>query len=362
MSCPARYPLLVERKYVYRMWGGQRILQWLDLPPSDSPIGETWEVYETNPIRNGRLAGQSLAEAADHCGAELVGTRAIARYGPDFPLLVKFIDANDRLSIQVHPDDVYAHEHEAHTGFYGKTEAWYILDAQPGANVIHGLREEMGRDAFAQAVRTNSLEPLVRHISVEQGDAIFTPPGTLHAINEGLLLFEIQQKSDITYRVYDYGRRDPSTGTQRDLHLEQALDVLNYAPAPTPKTEPIILEGESADCSSANTRVLLFACRHFTLERWHFVQPKPCSTRPETMELYTVIKGDVVLSWAGEILPLTAGDTVIVPAALGAHTLIPQPSTCLLRAFIPDVEDDIRAPLKAKGFSDDRIARVLFEV
>src|SRR5215210_537121 len=145
----ALYPLLTERRLVQPIWGGTQLADWLALPePHPERLGESWQVYDANPILNGPLAGRTLAQVTQQYGAALVGTRTIARYGADFPLLAKFIDAVDRLSIQVHPDDAYAHRHEAATGFHGKTEAWYILSATPGANVIYGLERPSNRNEF----------------------------------------------------------------------------------------------------------------------------------------------------------------------------------------------------------------------
>ncbi len=351
------YPLLVERKFVYRMWGGRRIAEWLRLPePHPNNVGETWEVYDTNPIRNGLMAGQPLSKAAEHYGACLVGTRVVERYGHDFPLLLKFIDANEKLSIQVHPDDSYAHTHETATGFHGKTESWYILDAKPGAEVIHGLKETMDSASFTNAVQAETLDDQVRYVPVHAGDVVVTPPGTLHAINEGLLLFEIQQKSDLTYRVYDYGRRDPATGKQRELHLDKAMTVLNLERTPPALSAPVALDPDEG-------RLLLMACRHFALEHWRLHACCNLTTRRESMDIFTVIGGAIAMEWPGGTLRVDMGDSIIVPAMLGAYTLSPLSHPCrLLRAYIPDEERDIRMPLRAQGLSEEAIARVLFKV
>jgi len=349
------YPLLIERQMVYRMWGGQHIASWLKLPPPHTEkIGETWEVYEGNRIRNGTLEGTSLAEATHHYQERLIGPRVKDAYGANFPLLIKFIDANDKLSIQVHPDDTYAHAHEAATGFYGKTESWYILDARPSAQVIYGVNEPMDREHFTQAIEHGTLEQFVRYLPVQRGDVVFTPPGTLHAINDGLLLFEIQQKSDLTYRVYDYGRHDPSTGELRSLHLDRALDVLRYTPSPQPKSEPIALDANKS-------RQLLMACQHFALELWQLVADYTMIADGMSMNILTIIEGSAALRWSGGVLDLVMGDSVVVPAQIAHWVLLPRSETFrLLRSYVPDVEQDIRAPLRAQGVDEDRIDRVVF--
>jgi len=349
------YPLLLERELVYRMWGGQRIATWLQSPqPYPTHIGETWEVFDTNRIRNGALAGQTLAEATRHYGAQLIGTRAFERYGADFPLLIKFIDANEKLSLQVHPDDTYAHQYEAATGFHGKTEAWYLLDAAPNATIISGLKEPMEPYSFLAAVNQHSLENLVQSVAVQTGDLIFTPPGTLHAINEGLLIFEVQQKSDLTYRVYDYGRRDPATGQLRKLHLGKALAVLNYKSPFNPKTTPLALEPDQQ-------RMLLVACEHFALELWVLSQKRGLFTNPASLMILTLIEGELQLAWGNESLTLQHGDSVVLPAMLGVYHLAPLTATCrFLRVYIPDLERGFVTMLQRQGVSQEEISRVVF--
>jgi mannose-6-phosphate isomerase len=348
------YPLLTERKLVEPIWGGQRLAAWLDLPePRPASLGETWQIYDSNPVRNGPLAGRTLGELAGTLGPELVGTRTTARYGADLPLLAKFIDAADRLSIQVHPDDAYAHGREAHTGFHGKTEAWYILDAAPGADVTYGLARPSDRAEFADAVAAGRLEELTQRVPVAAGDVIFVPAGTLHAINAGIVLFEIQQKSDLTYRVYDYGRRDAKTGQPRELHLEKALDVSDFGPAPHGKISPLALEG-------SGPRDLLVACPYFALERWSLSAELCHATDPGSFEILTLIDGAGRLDWQGGSIELWRGDSALLPAALGAWCLDPTrgPAT-ILRAYVPDLAA-LAAEARAAGHADARIAEVIY--
>lgn len=338
------YPLLMERQLVQRLWGGQRIAEWLAFPePHPTNLGETWEVFDTNTIRNGVLAGQTLAQVAEQYGATLVGTRSLERYGPGFPLLVKFIDANDRLSIQVHPDDTYAHTYEAATGFHGKTEAWYILSAEPGADIIYGLNQSVDRATFATLVQEGALEQVLQRVPVHAGDVIFVPAGTIHAINAGITLFEIQEKSDLTYRVYDYGRRDPATGQLRALHIKKALDVMELRPASRAKQEPLPLEPGDA-------RMLLVACHHFALEEWRLTGVRTHTTDPASLDIISIIEGDAELNWSEDTLSLQHGDSVVVPAALGQWRLHPHtPNLRILRVYVPDLNQNIFAPLRAQS-------------
>jgi mannose-6-phosphate isomerase len=343
-------PIFIERRIVEPIWGGGRLAAWLDLPePRPARLGETWQVFDANPVVGGPFAGRTLAQLARTLGPDLVGTRTAARYGADFPLLAKFIDANDRLSIQVHPDDAYAHTVEAHTGFHGKTEAWYILDAVPGATVTYGLSRPSTRGEFAAAVEAGTVEALMGQLPVAPGDVVFVPAGTLHAINAGIVLFEIQQKSDLTYRVYDYGRRDAATGKPRELHLAKSLDVSRFAPAPGGKVAPLAL-GPGRD--------LLIACPYFALERWSPAAPLAAATDPGSFEILTLIAGGAALTWGGDEARLARGDSVVLPAALGAYGLVPGPEATLLRAYVPDL-DALAAEARAAGHRDERVAEVI---
>ena len=195
-------------------------------------------------------------------GAELLGEQAIAIFGQRFPLLAKFIDANDKLSVQVHPDDSYARRYES--GKLGKTEFWYVLAAAPGASIVHGFKAPTSRREVQQAIEAVTLENLLYEVPVSAGDVIFVPAGTVHAIGGGVLLYELQEYSDITYRMYDYGRLTAS-GTPRDLHVERSLDVaLEFAAAVTPalRLEQIGLHivEVSLDCIGVHSQIMTTVC------------------------------------------------------------------------------------------------------
>ncbi|MEN9935675.1 MAG: hypothetical protein RLZZ387_2254 [Chloroflexota bacterium] len=346
------YPLLTRPHTVQPIWGGARMGTWLGRPELQvERLGEVWLVYDTNPIANGPLAGRTLADVTRELGAALVGTRTTTRYGNDFPLLAKFIDAADRLSIQVHPDDSYAHSREAATGFHGKTEAWYILSADEGVDVVYGLERPSSREEFSAAIADGGVEALMHRLPVSVGDTVFVPAGTMHAINAGIVLFEIQQKSELTYRVYDYGRRDVKTGQPRELHVEKSLDVMEYGPAPRGVVAPLPL-GEGRD--------LLVACPLFALERWALSAPHRAATEAVTFEIYTLLEGEVDLGWSGGAMRLRRGDAVVLPAGLGGYTLEPAAEgTTLLRVHVPDLEQDYVAPLVARGVARERIAETV---
>ena len=284
------YALLLDRHLSRRLWGGSRLAGYLGLsePEAVEPLAESWQVFEENLVLNGAFAGRTLAGVAREQGAWLLGTASLGRYGTKVPLLAKFIDADQPLSIQVHPDDAYAREHEAASGHLGKAEAWYILDCREGAEVIWGFDREMSPRQVREAVAGGELERYVERVPVAPGDVIYNPPGTVHAIGAGIFLFEIQQASDLTYRLYDYGRRD-SAGRERELHLEQALQVIDYEASGMPKVTPLTIDPG---------RRLLVESSHFGMEA---IEPAGAgltlATSPASLEIVTVTKGVLRLGY-----------------------------------------------------------------
>ncbi|HOF89518.1 MAG TPA: class I mannose-6-phosphate isomerase, partial [Armatimonadota bacterium] len=223
------YPLRFTPIYKEKVWGGRRLETLLGraLPP-DQPIGEAWEVSDhphgRSVVANGPDAGTPLDALIARHGAALLGARVAAEDGARFPLLVKYLDAEKPLSVQVHPDDAYAAEH---AGELGKTEMWYVLHAEPDACLIAGLRAGVTREAFADALAHGDPAALLHRLPVSAGDTLFIPAGRIHAILPGLLLLEIQQNSDTTYRLYDWGRVGLD-GTPRALHADEAMAVANW--------------------------------------------------------------------------------------------------------------------------------------
>jgi mannose-6-phosphate isomerase len=316
---------MLERRLDSRIWGGETLRAWLDLPDAPPKLAESWQVYEHNRISDGPFAGQTLAQVAARHGAALVGSHSFERYGAEFPLLAKFIDAADKLSVQVHPDDEYAHRVEEASGFHGKTEAWYILHAAPGAEVIHGLAQPTDRASFNAALADGTLLHLLRRVPVKAGDTIFVPAGTIHAINAGIMLFEIQQKSDLTYRVYDYDRRDDQ-GRPRELHLTRALDVIEYRESPPQYVTPQPL---------GPNHTLLVECPYFAMERWKLEATVDATTEQTSFDILTLIEGQADLTWADGTRHLRHGESIVLPASLGAYRLQPHAPTTILRCYVP---------------------------
>jgi len=212
----------IEPRLQPRVWGGRRLAERFGLE-TEEPIGEAWMVFDENRVASGPYAGRVLAEVLPELGEAFLGRAVVERYGYRLPLMVKFLDTADWLSVQVHPDDAYVRAHEAKSGWLGKAEAWVVLEAEPGAQVIYGVKRPVTREALRAAARDGSILELLNFVPVQKGDVIYVPPGTIHALGPGLLVYEVSQRSDLTYRLYDYGRG-------RELHLDRALDVARLEP------------------------------------------------------------------------------------------------------------------------------------
>lgn len=289
------------------LWGGTKLREYGKSSDKDI-IAESWEL-SCHPdgesiIADGDYAGRTLtAFLAEH--PEALGTNC-ARFDR-FPVLIKLIDAKDNLSVQVHPDDAYALANE---GEYGKTEMWYIVDAQPGAELIYGFKERITKEEFRRAIEENTLLDKVNRVPVKKGDVFFIEAGTLHAIGKGILIAEIQQNSNTTYRVYDYGRVG-ADGKPRELHVEKALEVTTLTPAKPQNQLP----------ATGSTQLLAHCDYFFTTctEVETFCQVG-CD-RTSFVHLL-VLEGDAVLQTQQDKIPVTKGTSVFVPAGTGAFRII----------------------------------------
>ncbi|MBE3558986.1 MAG: class I mannose-6-phosphate isomerase [Ktedonobacteraceae bacterium] len=331
------YPLRLQASFHETLWGGRDLEGWKQLPDGTGAIGEAWETEISAIVQNGPFAGKTLGDLVNLLGDTLLGAQALSIFGKRFPLLAKFIDAHARLSVQVHPDDRYAAEHEG--GKLGKTECWYILSAAPGASIVHGFKAATSREAVRQAIQDVTLEQLLHEEPVQAGDVIFVPAGTVHAIGAGILLYELQEYSDVTYRLYDYGRLTAS-GKPRELHIDRSLDVARYDVSRRVRVRPVLLAGED----SYEDRCLV-ACPYFIM---HELRLKPSQNRPGSFTGRT--SGScVILSSTGAEARVYYGDssdrseaflkgeTVVLPAALGSYRI--EGSGTLLLSSVPSPGD-----------------------
>jgi mannose-6-phosphate isomerase len=249
---------------------------------------------------------------------------------PRIPLLVKFIFPEEKLSVQVHPDDAYAEQHEASTGGIGKTEMWYAVTAREGAELRVGLRPGVTRETLARAIADGSVEDCLATVAVRAGDAVFVPAGTAHTICPGVVLCEIQQHSDLTYRVFDYNRVGPD-GKPRDLHIKQALDVMQFGEQSGGRCDPVHVT------RGATTETFFAACRHFASERWQFQERIAAVTSPQHFDLLIFLEGRGRIEFAGTAKPYFPAQVWLLPAALGSYQLVPDAPSTLLRAYVPDL-------------------------
>jgi mannose-6-phosphate isomerase len=329
------YPLTFTPVFKDYIWGGRNLQTKLgrDLPPGI--VAESWEISghpsDSTRVNNGPLSGKTLPEVLELLGLDLVGTRSqeMLQRGK-FPLLIKLLDANQPLSVQVHPDDDYAATHEK--GELGKTEMWYILEAQPGARLIYGLKPAVTPESFRQSLEAGHLETSLHELPVKPGDAVFIPAGSVHAIMDGILLAEIQQNSDTTYRVYDWNRVGPD-GKPRPLHIDKALEVINFAQVePGPYLPQLLQENDNLK------RELITASPYFNVERITLKETGATfagNTAGQTFEIWGTMSGHCQVEWAGQPLDLPSVRFTLLPAALGEFTIKALEPSVLLRAYVP---------------------------
>lgn len=308
--------LQLTPEYRERVWGGHRLQ-----PKNAQPIGEAWIVYENNKVATGRFADKTLLEVAAEMKEDLLGPANVARTGLRFPLLIKLIDSVDWLSVQVHPNDAQAKRLEGPDQF-GKTEAWYLLETDPGAKLIAGIKPGTAPAALAQSIRDGSILDHVEYLAAQPGDTVFMPAGTIHALGPGLMLYEVQQTSDITYRVFDWNR-PASAG--RALHIEQSVEVsttaaaqIQHLPALTPNTPQHLL--------STN----YFSLDLLTLEGTSL----NLDTGGQSFEALTVIQGLAQVSTPDHSVYLNRYESVVIPASTGPYTLNVSTKAQLLRAWV----------------------------
>jgi mannose-6-phosphate isomerase len=313
------------------------------------PIGEAWMTGNESRFADGPFAGKKLGEAWPEMPPEWTGARI--DHTVAFPLLVKFIFSEDKLSVQVHPDDAYAAKHE--NGGRGKTEMWYAMSGRPGAEVLAGLEPEVTRDSFERAIASGTAEDCLLHVPVRAGDAVFVPAGTVHTIGAGLVLCEIQEQSDTTYRVFDYNRRD-AQGNTRELHVEKALEVIRFGEQRGGKITPVLTEGEGV------AKTYFVACPYFATEKWEFAGRAAGCTSRERFELLVIVAGNGTIEWGGSRAAYARAQVWLLPAALGAFELAADSSTSVLRTFVPADSKQVWRGLIEQGVTESDLARIVF--
>ena len=306
-------PFLLQPACKDYLWGGTNLKTLYGKKSELVPLAETWEcsLHPDGPsyIVSGAYAGSTLEHFLN------LFPQAMGEHGQahgSFPVLIKLIDADKDLSIQVHPDDAYARKYE---GQLGKTEMWYVLRAQPGATLVYGFAHDVTPHLVREAIRQDTLMRHLQTVPVHEGDVFLIEPGTIHAIGGGVLLAEVQESSNVTYRVYDYGRRDKQ-GNLRQLHVDKALSVMNFHAAPAVRQQQRIIQ-----YTPGMARELMARCRYFQVERLRTVNSCEIARTKETFYVLMVLNGSGSLLSARQTLPVRMGDTVFVPADTGSMTL-----------------------------------------
>lgn len=317
------YPMKLRGVPTYRIWGGSRLRDLYGKIGADEKTGESWELSvrekERSIIENGAYAGRTLYDFLDIAGNSVVS----ADYsGGRFPLLTKLIDAADKLSVQVHPDDSYAKIHE---GDLGKTEMWYIVDALPGSEIVYGLKPGLDSDDLRRAVEAGRTEDSLNFIKVKPGECYFIPAGLVHAIGNGILIAEIQQNSDLTYRLYDYCRRD-SDGKLRELHIDKALDVTkSFTPQELNSLRFGCSENKNTEQKSENvTTSLLAHCEYFKVLKYSVASDTASlefSAQADSFHSLLIVGGEGSIHCEGTDYHTRAGDSWFIPAGMGDYTV-----------------------------------------
>ncbi|RLD89831.1 MAG: mannose-6-phosphate isomerase [Bacteroidetes bacterium] len=322
------YPLKFTPVFKDKIWGGQKIKTSLGIDYGNLPnCGEAWMVsgVEGNPtlVSNGFLAGNELNELVEIYMGDLVGDKVYDEYGIEFPLLIKFIDANDWLSIQVHPDDELAAKRKIGRG---KTEMWYILEADEEAQLIAGFNQKMNKEKYLNHLEDKTLKEILNFEPVKKGDVFYIPSGRVHALGPGILLTEIQQTSDTTYRIYDWDRID-AAGLQRELHTEEALDAIDFEFHKKYRTDytPVI-----------NKTVPVVKSPYFVTGLITLKNPlKKDYEELDSFVIYILLEGSLTVKWEHGEIQMKKGETVVIPNALDTLELIPTGLVKLLEVYIP---------------------------
>lgn len=321
------YPLKFKPILKQTLWGGQKLIHKNTDPSIKDSIGESWEISgvedHVSVVSEGLLADNTLEELIEVYMGDLVGDRVYEKFGVEFPLLIKYIDACDNLSIQVHPDDTTAKErHNA----YGKTEMWYLVDADPGAELILGFQKDTDEKEYLEHLRQNTLPGLLNVEKVKKGDCFFIPAGTVHAICKGCFIAEIQQTSDITYRIYDYDRRDKD-GNPRELHTELATDVIDFSVQKEHAIHYHVHENHTEE---------LVSCNYFTTNILKFdKEVEKDYMAIDSFVIYMCLEGSFsVIYDVDQFVKVSKGETVLVPACFKDIFLIPEKEAQILEIYI----------------------------
>ena len=351
-------PIQLSNIFKPKIWGRRDLAPLFAAPQSPSGlgeqfanqrIGEVWVTDDVSLFLNGPAAGMTLAEASKKYGPELHGK---SWPGSRFPFLAKYIYTSDWLSVQVHPDDAYAAVHDP--GNVGKCEMWYFLAADPEAAILLGLKSGVEMENLLQAFKEGTSRDCLESYRPQAEEAVFLPPGMIHALGPGLLVFEVEENSDLTYRLDDFGRLGLD-GKPRPLHLEKGLEVIR------PELPPQRDLPRLACKEKYGARRFVLASRFFALEELNVSHAATFHSSPERVEVLSIIQGRGRIENEAGWLAYRPGDTWLIPPAINPSRLMPAVDTKLLKFYVPDIERDFREPLKRQGIPAEKIQQIVFE-
>ena len=322
------YPLKFNPILKSMIWGGEKMRQYKAIDTDQKNIGESWELSgvpgNESVVSNGEFAGRTISELIKEYGPALLGRKVHETYGENFPLLIKFIDARDDLSIQVHPDDAMAQS--VHGQPFGKTEMWYVVSADKDAHLMSGLSAEITPEEYVSRVENNTITDVLSDYKVQSGDVFFLPAGRIHSIGKGCFIAEIQQTSDLTYRIYDFGRLGLD-GNPRELHTELAKDAIDYSVSEDYRT---------AYTAAQNEETQLVECEYFKTNLLDLTEPLSVDVKSKDSFMIVIClegQGEMKDS-EGNVVALKQGETVLVPAVTDQMTFLPQARLKVLLSWI----------------------------
>jgi mannose-6-phosphate isomerase len=355
-------PLQLSNIFKPKIWGRKGLAPLFGAPQArgqgapHSPsaeaeelIGEVWITDDGSRFLNGPLSGLTLGEAAEKYGDLLHGK---SWQGRRFPILAKFIFTSDWLSVQVHPDDDYARVHDP--GNVGKCEMWYTVRSDPGAKLLLGLKPGVTKEELKEALELGKTRDLLQDFPPKEEEALFVPPGTIHALGPGLVLFEVEENSDLTYRLDDFGRLGLD-GKPRPLHLSKGLDVIRVD-APIHRDLPRLVAREPF-----GSRRYVLACRYFALEELRLRKAANFESSPRRVETLFVLEGEGRVENRAGWLGYQTGNTWLIPPAAGPYRFVPKQMTRLLKFYVPNLDADFRRPLAWRRVPASKVSRIVFD-
>ena len=343
------YPLKFKPALKDKVWGGHKLEPLVGQPATGRTIGEAWLIWEDLTVDNGPLQGKTIAQLVSEQPAALLGANSAGH--TRFPLLIKFLDPQEWLSVQNHPNDEYAQTHEGVP--FGKCEVWLVLEATPGTHIIHGLKQTVTVDELKSAMHNGQFRALLDYVEAHPGDIFMNTHGIVHALGPGVMIYELQQSSDITYRLYDWDRKPAPGEPVRELHVDKGAEVADRTPIQQHTIQPVAFN------EVWGTRRIFVACQYFAGESLQINRPAAFNTAGRSFHILTNLSGSGMVQAGETTLHLATGESILVPASVGAYHITPQHGAMnIVLAYVPDLQIDLVNPLRQRQISDAAILQL----